>query len=38
VKACDDAIGRFAARTISAARARVVLTIANANKKLLMQP
>jgi hypothetical protein len=39
VTAYDDAIGGFAAQTISAARARVVLTIANAmNKKLLVQP
>jgi hypothetical protein len=38
VTAYDDAIGRFAAQTVSAARARVVLTIANANKKLLVRP
>jgi hypothetical protein len=32
VAAYDDAIGRFAARTISAAVARVMLTVANARK------
>jgi hypothetical protein len=39
VTAYDDAIGRFAAQTLSAAKARVVLTIANAGRtKLAMQP
>jgi hypothetical protein len=39
VTAYDDAIERFAAQTISAATARVILTVANArDAKLLVEP